>query len=534
MRKRNQINHNYGYWLLGTVGGDSLSESNLSQVSALDEIVQLIDENFSSKNYEVVASLIEDNPAEAWYGIQPSQFIEIIGTVIDAGADQNGVLQGMYRLIAPASAQDSQLQKIEPNISDKAAPPETMLLFGESLALRLSGRADLALQSLDELDKRPSTVQPFFNTNTALELMISVQSGITAMLAGEFIRAIVYFTQAQLHVAVPTLKLLNRDAYVKAALVQVLFGDAEEARTSLKHAYSIKRTSSWAEALIDANVTWVEAALDTEPDRAVATLLGVPLSDVGELWPYYALIIHQVLSRAGRWNELGERLGILENVPFPKVDREGLTGSVFPLIRVAMSLSKDDEKGARWHLDNADQNILLSRMFMAQMEFAAGRYQHAVNIMLSLSEQVKGLRQLEVWRYAILVESYLELKNAAAAIESLNSVLELSGGIREEDLQFFGLDAHNFAREHVEGWFLGDVSDVIRQPGNRSNSSTQLTDREREILRYLARGESRKEIADQLYISVNTLKSHLRKIYTKFEVSSRDEAVIRAEREGLL
>ncbi|HUH52461.1 MAG TPA: response regulator transcription factor [Microbacteriaceae bacterium] len=511
-----------------------MAESNLSQVSDLDEIVQLIDENYSSKNYEVVASLIEDNPAEAWYGIQPSQFIEIIGTVIDAGADQNGVLQGMYSLIAPASAQDSQLQKIDPNISDKAAPPETMLLFGESLALRLSGRADLALQSLDELDKRPSTVQPFFNTNTALELMISVQSGITAMLAGEFRRALVYFTQAQLHVAVPTLKLLNRDAYVKAALVQVLFDDAEKARISLKHAASIPRTCSWAEALIDANVTWVEAALEKDPDRAIETFLNVPLSDIGELWPYYALILHQVLSRSARWKELDERLTTLEKVPFPKVDGEGFTGSVFSIIRAVMSRSNDDEKEVRWHLKNVDQSILLSRIFMAQMEFDAGRYKSAVTITRGLAEKVNGLRRLEVWRYAILVESYLKLENTAAAIECLNAVLELSGSIREDDLQFFSLDAHDFAREHVEGWFLGDVSDVARQPGNRSNSSTQLTDREREILRYLAKGESRQEIADQLYISVNTLKSHLRKIYTKFEVSSRDEAVIRAEREGLL
>ena len=68
----------------------------------------------------------------------------------------------------------------------------------------------------------------------------------------------------------------------------------------------------------------------------------------------------------------------------------------------------------------------------------------------------------------------------------------------------------------------------------RSELVEPLTDREREILDYLPTRLSNTEIAAHLYVSVNTLKSHLRHIYTKLEATNRDEAVARATDLGLL
>ncbi len=54
-----------------------------------------------------------------------------------------------------------------------------------------------------------------------------------------------------------------------------------------------------------------------------------------------------------------------------------------------------------------------------------------------------------------------------------------------------------------------------------------LTSRETEVLQRLAQGARYKEIADQLAISVETVKNHLRRIYEKLQVTSRTEATAR-------
>ncbi|UVT21606.1 MAG: response regulator transcription factor [Nitrospira sp.] len=53
-----------------------------------------------------------------------------------------------------------------------------------------------------------------------------------------------------------------------------------------------------------------------------------------------------------------------------------------------------------------------------------------------------------------------------------------------------------------------------------------LTDREREILGCAASGRSNKEIADQLCVSVDTVKTHLHHIYQKLSVDGRVEAIL--------
>jgi DNA-binding NarL/FixJ family response regulator len=54
-----------------------------------------------------------------------------------------------------------------------------------------------------------------------------------------------------------------------------------------------------------------------------------------------------------------------------------------------------------------------------------------------------------------------------------------------------------------------------------------LTARERELLSLLAKGRHYKEIASQLGISVDTVRSHIRRIYERLHVHSRTEAVMR-------
>jgi DNA-binding NarL/FixJ family response regulator len=71
------------------------------------------------------------------------------------------------------------------------------------------------------------------------------------------------------------------------------------------------------------------------------------------------------------------------------------------------------------------------------------------------------------------------------------------------------------------------VVQAFQQMGRSSKETENLSDRETEILGYLSKGYQDKEIADKLFLSVKTVRTHLRNIYRKLEVRSRTEAVLK-------
>lgn len=62
---------------------------------------------------------------------------------------------------------------------------------------------------------------------------------------------------------------------------------------------------------------------------------------------------------------------------------------------------------------------------------------------------------------------------------------------------------------------------------------TTLTEREREVLALLSEGASNREIAAELYLSIDTIKTHVRKVFTKLGVGNRTQAAIVARDYGL-
>jgi DNA-binding NarL/FixJ family response regulator len=69
------------------------------------------------------------------------------------------------------------------------------------------------------------------------------------------------------------------------------------------------------------------------------------------------------------------------------------------------------------------------------------------------------------------------------------------------------------------------VVESLRKKKNLSSESEILTEREREILDYVSKGYIYKEIAEALFISIGTVKVHLRNIYEKLQVQNKTEAL---------
>jgi DNA-binding NarL/FixJ family response regulator len=62
----------------------------------------------------------------------------------------------------------------------------------------------------------------------------------------------------------------------------------------------------------------------------------------------------------------------------------------------------------------------------------------------------------------------------------------------------------------------------------------QLTDREREVLIEVAHGKSNEEVAETLFISENTVKTHVKRVLAKLEARDRVQAVVMAYEGGLM
>ncbi len=62
----------------------------------------------------------------------------------------------------------------------------------------------------------------------------------------------------------------------------------------------------------------------------------------------------------------------------------------------------------------------------------------------------------------------------------------------------------------------------------------ELTDRELSILRALRGPLSAREIASELYLSINTVKGYTKSLYAKLDVASRADAVRRGHELGLI
>lgn len=149
--------------------------------------------------------------------------------------------------------------------------------------------------------------------------------------------------------------------------------------------------------------------------------------------------------------------------------------------------------------------------------------------------------RLAIWRY--VMEAGLVLDQETLAIEALEKALKIGEqvGSRESLLR----NSTTVGRLIIKiaslrpTAYLEDLSLEISQRiesgfWELEETLGSLTKREKEILYHLNTGQPRCEMATNLGISVNTLKTHLKNLYRKLDVTSREEAIDKAKAQLIL
>jgi LuxR family maltose regulon positive regulatory protein len=100
-----------------------------------------------------------------------------------------------------------------------------------------------------------------------------------------------------------------------------------------------------------------------------------------------------------------------------------------------------------------------------------------------------------------------------------------------------GLETRDLRLEGYIARLLSAYRETTPQPPISNLQSLlvePLSERELEVLRLIAGGFNNREIADRLFVGVNTIKTHINNIYHKLDVKSRTQAVARARDLNLL
>jgi two-component system, NarL family, nitrate/nitrite response regulator NarL len=144
-------------------------------------------------------------------------------------------------------------------------------------------------------------------------------------------------------------------------------------------------------------------------------------------------------------------------------------------------------------------------------------------------EVMRALASEELATQILFLSAYLESTTVYEALE-----IGASGYISKESDADAVCDAIASIAEGktiIGPETAGAIAEEIRLRARAEHAA--LSNREREILTLTAEGHSAPDIAEQLYLSPATVKTHLQRIYQKLGVSDRAAAVAEAMRRGL-
>ena len=186
---------------------------------------------------------------------------------------------------------------------------------------------------------------------------------------------------------------------------------------------------------------------------------------------------------------------------------------------------------------------------LARLAIAKDRHEQALKVLDELSSLAEQAYRpfLQVEAEILKARAFHAVGDPASSLTALRRALQIATPVGAARL--FLTEGEEFiqllqtARSELDSPDLIDFTDHLLAkaglPMSMRASPTQgvlesLSPRELEVLRLLPTGLTAKELAEELIISVNTVRSHLKSIYAKLGVNSRHQAVARATEIDLL
>jgi LuxR family transcriptional regulator, maltose regulon positive regulatory protein len=205
-------------------------------------------------------------------------------------------------------------------------------------------------------------------------------------------------------------------------------------------------------------------------------------------------------------------------------------------------------------LDAEESDRIGIRIAAATLDLAEGRPEEAVNVLASVVGDVReavvdgfpqaiNVRRATAHALLLDAEARERLGDPRRAEASVERALELSE--RDGTILPFTLVPVRDVLERLprhrtaHATLLSTILDVLAGTSARGDRETtplrdDLSDAELRVLRFLPSNLKAPEIAAELFVSSNTVRTHLRHIYAKLDAHSRQEAVARARELGLL
>ena len=326
------------------------------------------------------------------------------------------------------------------------------------------------------------------------------------------------------------------------------------ARGACEAAVALAERHGWSEDPVigPALVAWAAALMQTgrlvEAEQILARADQTVRADLEPASGFLLNLVHGGVQLAlGRSAEAIASLRAAERLELVLVTGSRLGVQLrCSMLHAMLNLAQTDAvRGALAELSEPERDLGAFREIQARLALAMDDPVSAVEVLApTLDGSAKARRLVILVRSLILEASAREaLGETIAAQDALERALDLA----EPDtliLPFLHIPSRELLESHphhrtAHGAFLAEILDVMsgREPAPAHEPTlplSELSDAELRVLRFLPTNLTAADIASEIYVSMNTVKTHMRHIYAKLDVHTRVEAVDRARELGIL